>query len=60
VDGPRGCAEDASPAIRALERQTSLRFRLKGEPPLKLLSASPIISGRSLPPATEHFDDLGD
>jgi hypothetical protein len=27
---------------------------------LKLFAVSPIISGRSLPPATEHFEDLGE
>jgi hypothetical protein len=27
---------------------------------LKRVAASPIISGRSPPPATEHFEDLGE
>ncbi len=57
---PFGARSTSTSAICAVGRQTSVRFRFIGEPPLKRVAPSLIISGRSPPPATEHFEDLGE
>ncbi len=60
LDDRRLFAARCVAAICVPDSQTPARFRFKGEPPLKRVAPSLIISGRSLPPATEHFEDLGE